>query len=96
MRINTFGACETLIDNLRKFDYRRKEALAKDQEGDTQARERLSDLFVREGLEVRFHPPGNYKLQFIADTSEVIIRAGAPRRGIQARFLHGVYFVLLF
>uniref|UniRef100_A0A915PT96 Histone deacetylase interacting domain-containing protein n=1 Tax=Setaria digitata TaxID=48799 RepID=A0A915PT96_9BILA len=64
---------------------RRDDEAAKKNEdaiGELKPEEKTSNITVNEDLNVLFSPAGNYKMRFTKDSTDLLIRAGAPRRGM--------------
>ncbi|VDK65189.1 unnamed protein product [Onchocerca ochengi] len=50
--------------------------------GELKQEERLPSITVSENLSALFSPTGNYKMRFTKGSTDLLIRAGAPRRGM--------------
>lgn len=68
--------------------HRRKEeeASTKANSDGNERSERWPDISTNEDLHVYFAPPGNYKMRLAMGSSDVLLRTGAARRGIQVHF----------
>ncbi|KAM3721596.1 Paired amphipathic helix protein Sin3a [Dirofilaria immitis] len=66
--------------------YKRKddETCKKNEVGNAELKleEKLPNITVSENLNVLFSPAGNYKMRFIKGSADMLIRARAPRRGM--------------
>ncbi|VDK86879.1 unnamed protein product [Litomosoides sigmodontis] len=66
------------MDRCRKKD---DETNKKNEDGQ-KLEEKLPNITMNEDLSVLFSPAGNYKMRFTKDSGDLLIRAGAPRKGM--------------
>lgn len=79
--------------------YRKKEEETGKKTGDgnneSKPEEKWPDVTVNEDLYIQFSPAGNYKMRFAKGSSDLLVRAGAPRRGLDVNF-RNLFTVLYF
>lgn len=83
-------ACHTLMIHSHTFGFRKKDdernRKSEDGNGEKKLDEKLCNITISEDISVLFSPAGNYKMRFTKGSGDLLIRAGAPRKGMDVSF----------
>lgn len=66
-----------------------------DGNGEQKLEEKLPNITMSEDLSALFSPAGNYKMRFTKGSGDLLIRAGAPRKGmdVSSRFVYEIGYL---